>query len=143
MQEKKIIKLLKDLAYHANKIGEVPVSAIITKDNKVIAAAYNTTEKDNSSLSHAELKCIRLAQRRLKTWRLENCKIYVSLEPCLMCSGAIHFSRIKDVIFLIESNDYALSDLPLDVNIKNLEDEEYKKVLKKFFVNIRKKNKAR
>ncbi len=143
MKEEKIIKLLKKLANRALKIGEVPVSAIITKDEKIIAMSYNTMERDKSSLSHAEIKCIKKAQKKLNTWRLDSCKIYVSLEPCLMCSGAIHFSRIKDVIFLLKSNDYSISDLPLNIKIKNLDDEEYKMVLKNFFVNIRLKNKNR
>jgi len=131
------IKVIKKLANYADKIDEIPIGAIIIKDNKIIAGAYNTMEKEQSSLAHAEIKVIRIAQKKLKNWRLDNCKLYVTLEPCLMCSGAIHFSRIKDVTFLLSSNDYSLNDLPLDIKITNLDDQNYKKQLQDFFKRAR------
>lgn len=137
----KIIKALIKLADYSEKLDEVPVGAIVVCDNKIIAGSYNSMERDKTSLSHAELKAIRTAQKKLKNWRLNNCEIFVTLEPCVMCSGAIHFSRIKKVTFLASSNDYALSDLPFDIEIINLEDEEYQKQLKNFFKRARKRRK--
>jgi tRNA(adenine34) deaminase len=137
----KYLKVLKKLADYSEKLNEVPVGAIIVCDEKIIAGSYNSMERDKSSLSHAEIKAIKTAQKKLKNWRLNNCKIYVSLEPCVMCSGAIHFSRIKNVTFLASSNDYALSDLPFDIEIINLDDEIYKKQLKDFFKRARNKSK--
>jgi len=138
----KIIKALKKLADYSEKLDEVPVGAVVVCDNKIIAGSYNSMERDNTSLSHAELKAIRTAQKKLKNWRLNNCEIFVTLEPCIMCSGAIHFSRIKKVTFLTSSNDYALSDLPFDIEIINLNNEEYQKQLKDFFKRARNKRKS-
>ena len=134
----KIIKILKKLADYSEKLNEVPVGALVICNDKIISGAYNSMERDNTSLSHAELKAIRTAQKKLKNWRLNDCEIYVTLEPCIMCSGAIHFSRIKTVTFLTSSNDYALSDLPFDIKIVNLKDENYKKQLQDFFKKARK-----
>lgn len=80
-------------------IDEVPVGAIIVKDNKIIAKAYNQKEKDKLVTSHAEILAIQKASKKLKSWHLDDCVLYVSLEPCMMCLGAIYQSRIKKVIY--------------------------------------------
>ena len=131
------IEVIKKLANYADRIEEIPIGAIIVKDNKIIAGAFNSMEKEQSSLAHAEIKVIKIAQKKLKNWRLDGCELYVTLEPCLMCSGAIHFSRIKKVTFLLNSNDYSLNDLPLDIELVNLENQEYKKQLQSFFKRAR------
>lgn len=83
-------------AYHEN---EVPIGAIIVYKNNTIAQAYNTMKKDCSALSHAEIKCILQATSILKTPFLDECDLYVTLEPCIMCADAIVKSRIKKVYF--------------------------------------------
>jgi tRNA(adenine34) deaminase len=131
------INVIRKLANYADKIDEIPIGAIIIKDNKIIAGAFNSMEKEQSSLAHAEIKVIKTAQKKLKNWRLDGCELYVTLEPCLMCSGAIHFSRIKKVTYLLSSNDYSLNDLPLDIESVNLDDQNYKKLLQLFFKKAR------
>ena len=131
------IKVIKKLANYADKIDEIPIGAVIIKDNEIIAGAFNSMENEQSSLAHAEMKVIRIAQKKLKNWRLDGCELYVTLEPCLMCSGAIHFSRIKRVTFLLSSNDYSLNDLPLNIELINLDDQNYKKQLQSFFKRAR------
>lgn len=86
-------------AKKAELIEEVPIGAIIVKDGIVIAAAYNLREKEQRSIAHAELLAIDEACKQLKTWRLSGCTLYVTLEPCPMCAGAIIQSRIDRVVF--------------------------------------------
>lgn len=80
-------------------LDEVPVGAIIVKDNKIIALAHNKKESDNNCTSHAEILAIKKASKKLKDWRLIDCSIYVTLEPCTMCLGALIHSRIKNVFY--------------------------------------------
>ena len=80
-------------------IDEVPVGAIIVKDDKIIAKAYNQKEKDQLVTSHAEILAIEKASKKLKTWHLDDCTMYVSLEPCMMCLGAMYQSRIKKIVY--------------------------------------------
>ena len=76
---------------------EVPVGVVIVKDNKIIARAYNQKEMKNSPIKHAEIIAIEKACKKLNNWRLNDCEMYVTLEPCPMCAGAIVNSRIKKV----------------------------------------------
>jgi tRNA(adenine34) deaminase len=86
-------------ARKAIEIDEVPVGAVIVKDNKIIARAHNTREVTQVSINHAEILVIQKACEELKTWRLEECELYVTLEPCIMCAGSLILSRIKKVYF--------------------------------------------
>lgn len=86
-------------AQKAESIDEVPIGAIIVLDGKVIARAYNRKETDNLSTSHAEILAINKASKKLKSWRLDNAEMYVTLEPCPMCAGAIVGARIKKLYF--------------------------------------------
>lgn len=87
------------LAKKAERKDEVPVGAVIVKRGEVIARAYNLRETKKDPLAHAEILAIKKASRKLRGWRLENCVLYVTLEPCPMCAGAIVNSRIKQVVF--------------------------------------------
>ncbi len=93
------MKAALDLAIKAQKADEVPVGAVIVCDGKIVAKAYNKREKNNDPLGHAELKVIKKASKKLKSWRLVDCDLYVTLEPCAMCAGAISWSRIRTVIY--------------------------------------------
>ena len=86
-------------AKKAYLMDEVPVGAVIVYDNKIIARGYNTREKEQSVLGHAEINAIRKACKKRGSWRLEDCDMYVTLEPCSMCSGAIIQSRIKNLYY--------------------------------------------
>jgi tRNA(adenine34) deaminase len=79
--------------------GEVPIGAVIVKDGKIIARGHNQREQNQSVLAHAELIAIKKAEKRLGSWRLEDCSLYVTIEPCPMCAGAIIQSRIKRVVY--------------------------------------------
>lgn len=95
----KYMNLAIEEAKKALKKGEIPVGAIIVKDNIVIAKAHNTREETQNSLGHAEINAISLACKNLNNWRLEECDMYVTMEPCPMCCGAILQARIKNVYF--------------------------------------------
>src|SRR5690606_5519970 len=83
-------------AEHAANLGEVPVGAVIVDANgSVIAKAHNLKERKSNPCSHAEIEAITMAAERLGDWRLENCSLYVTLEPCSMCAGAILHARLK------------------------------------------------
>ena len=92
-------------AKKAKKSGEVPVGAVIVKNDKVIAKAHNLVEKKHNCLLHAELIAIKKASKKLKNWRLLDCTMYVTLEPCKMCKNAISLSRISKVIYSSDSNN--------------------------------------
>lgn len=83
----------------AYELNEVPVGCVIVKDNEIISRAHNTRETSQLSTAHAEMIAIENACKKLGTWRLEDCDLYVTLEPCLMCSGAIINSRIRKVVY--------------------------------------------
>ena len=86
-------------AAKAEEIGEVPIGAVIVKDGKVIAKGYNRREVDHRSTAHAELIAIEEACAALEAWRLSGCTLYVTLEPCPMCAGAIIQARLDRVVF--------------------------------------------
>ncbi|WP_330397583.1 tRNA adenosine(34) deaminase TadA [Lachnoclostridium sp. An196] len=85
-------------AHKAWKLGEVPIGCVIVRDGKIIARGYNRRNTDKNTLAHAELQAIRKASRAAGDWRLEDCTIYVTLEPCQMCAGAIVQARIPRLV---------------------------------------------
>lgn len=86
-------------AKKARDLGEVPIGAVVVCDGEIIARGYNQREVKNQAISHAEVEAIASACEKLGTWRLSNCDLYVTLEPCPMCAGAIINARIKTVYF--------------------------------------------
>lgn len=123
-------------AKKARKSGEVPVGAVIVKNDKVIAKAHNLVEKNRNCLLHAELVAIKKASKKLKNWRLLDCTMYVTLEPCKMCKSAISLSRISKVIYSSDSNNKIKID-----NNNYFKCEKYKNVtdniIQMFFKNKR------
>jgi tRNA(adenine34) deaminase len=95
----KYMNLALKQAIKALNEDEVPVGAIIVKDDKVIAKAYNKKEQKNQPIAHAEILAIQKACKKLHTWHLDDCVMYVTLEPCVMCAGALIQARIKKVIY--------------------------------------------
>ncbi len=88
-----------DLAKEAALLGEIPVGAVVVKDGQVIGRGYNRREVDSSATAHAEVLAIEDACKTLGSWRLTDCELYVTLEPCPMCAGAIINARIRRVIY--------------------------------------------
>lgn len=86
-------------ARKASYLDEVPVGAIIVKDGKIISRGHNNRESSLDPTSHAEINAIRKACKKLKSWRLEGCSIYVTIEPCSMCAGTLLWTRIDQIIY--------------------------------------------
>ncbi|MFP7736901.1 tRNA adenosine(34) deaminase TadA [Priestia aryabhattai] len=99
LNDEKYMRLAIDEALKAKDKLEVPIGAVIVQDDEVIASAYNLRETEQRAVAHAELLVIDEACKKLGTWRLEDATLYVTLEPCPMCAGAIVLSRVKRVVF--------------------------------------------
>ncbi len=137
------------LAKRAYAIDEVPVGAVIVKDGKIISRAFNKRETAKDSTAHAELSAILKACKKLGGWRLSGCTLYVTLEPCVMCAGAIINSRIDRVVIGTKDPKAGAMGSVIDINSLPLNhktevtygimEEECKKILKDFFANLRKK----
>jgi tRNA(adenine34) deaminase len=122
---------------------EVPVAALIVHDGVIIAEAVNSRESSQDVLGHAEINAIKIAQKKLKTWNLSSCQIYVSLEPCVMCAGAIAQAHINQVYFA--AYDFKAGGcgskymvLPKTTLIEGgIHESEAQEILKSFFKNKR------
>jgi len=97
-QDEKYMKAALREAKKAYKLDEVPIGCVIVQNNKIIARGYNRRNTDKNTLAHAELSAIKKASKKTGDWRLEDCTMYVTLEPCQMCAGAIVQSRLGKVI---------------------------------------------
>ena len=135
------------LAREAFLSGEVPVGAVIVKDGKIIATGKNEREQKQNALSHAEIEAINNACSALGSWRLDGCEIYVTLEPCPMCTGAIINSRIKTLIFGAYDSSMGsvdsvinLCDYPYNHKVEvygGICEDECKALLQDFFKKLR------
>jgi tRNA(adenine34) deaminase len=136
-------------AKKAYKKEEIPVGAIIVKDGKIISKAHNLTESKNTATAHAEILALQKASKKLNSWRLNNCQMYVTLEPCTMCMGAIILSRIEKLYIgtldpkagafesVINIKDYKFNH---NVEIeKGILKEKSEYILKDFFKMLRNK----
>lgn len=155
-EEKKDIKYMRAAlaqARKAYKLGEVPIGCVIVYEDKIIGRGYNRRNTDKTPLAHAEITAIKKAGKYMKDWRLEGCKLYVTLEPCQMCSGAIVQARIPEVIMAAENPKAGCAGSVMDilnnpdfnhqvVVKKGVLREECSQMLKDFFVELRARNKA-
>ena len=137
-----------ELARLSASEGEIPVGAVIVKGGEIVGEGRNMREGKKSALSHAEIEAIKSANRNLGDWRLEDCEMYVTLEPCVMCTGAIINARIKTLIFgaydlekgCVDSR-YALLGGALGHTAEiygGIMEDECKKLLTEFFEGVRK-----
>lgn len=139
------MKLALNESLKALKSGDVPIGCVIVKDDKIISKAYNKKEKLNNVTKHAEIIAIEKACKKLKTWHLDECTIYTTMEPCLMCSGAIIQSRIKKIVYAlpnpsfgeIKNNNKVFRNIEKVKIIDNIYKNESKKIVQNFFKNIR------
>ena len=130
-------------AKKAEKIDEVPIGAVIVKDNKIISTGYNTREKSQNALDHAEIIAIKKACKKLGSWRLDGCDIYVTLKPCPMCAGAILNARINCCYYGAENvndSDNLIGNIMQNTKLFNhktklvyLQNDDCKEILTKFF----------
>lgn len=129
-------------AKKALEIDEIPVGCAIYRGDELIACGYNRKESENNAIMHAEIVAINEACEKLKSWRLEGCSLYVTLEPCMMCMGAIIESRIKEVYYGTAFNGIQMYDkncIKSAISIKNIQNDECSKMLSSFFEKKRKK----
>lgn len=150
-------KYMKDAIRQAKKaaaLGEVPIGCVIVNDGQVIGRGYNRRNTDKSTLAHAEITAIKRASKKLGDWRLEECTLYVTLEPCQMCAGAIIQSRIPRVVVgcmnpkagcagsVLNLLDVQAFNHQAEVKTKVLE-EECSLMMKQFFRELRAKQKMK
>lgn len=139
------------LAKIAYKKDEVPVGAVIVKDNKIIAKAYNKRQKSQDATLHAEVIAIKKTCKKLHTFRLNDCMLFVTLEPCAMCSGAIINARVGTVVFGAYDQKYgccgSIYNLPEDNRfnhrakvIGGVMEKECRELLTRFFESKRRKD---
>jgi len=148
MDNKYMKSALKE-AWKAYEKGETPVGAIVVKDGRIIARAHNLRETKKDSIAHAEILAIRKASAKLDAWRLLDCDLYVTLEPCTMCAGAIIQSRIRRVFYGADDPKAGAAGSVIDIFekdfnhkvevYKGIMEEECSEVLKNFFKELRNK----
>ena len=152
VQEKYMRQAIK-LAGKAAELGEVPIGCVIEYQGKVIGRGYNRRTTDKSTLAHAEIIAIKKACKKMGDWRLEDCTMYVTLEPCQMCAGAIVQARVKKVVIGCMNpkagcagsilNILQMDEFNHRVEIeRGILEEECSQMLTSFFKNLRKKLKA-
>jgi len=147
--ENKFMKIALEEANKAIETGEMPVGAVVVKDGEVIATGHNVRNELHDPTLHAEIVAIRKACERLQDWRLTDCDLYVTLEPCVMCSGAIINSRMRRVYFGAYDPEYGAAGGRIDLfsgsyfgsatNVYGgIMEEECSNMLKDFFARLRK-----
>lgn len=145
MQEKYMEIAIKQ-AEKAYKKNEVPVGCVIVKNNKILAKTHNLKENKHSALYHAELIAIKKVSKKLKNWRLIDCEMYITMQPCPMCASAIKQSRIKKIYYGTDNKNNNISNKILNENdinekieiIPYILEDKCKKIVQKFFEKQRK-----
>jgi len=138
MKKNEYIEILLKLSKKAYDKTEVPISALIVKNDKIISKAYNKKNIRNNPLMHAEIICLQKAYKKLNRWNLNDCKLYVSLEPCDMCKRIIEESRIKEVYYVLKkgktTNKYTKTKYEQLYTIRY---SCFKELINKFFNKLR------
>jgi tRNA(adenine34) deaminase len=148
-------EFMREALKEANKAarkGEVPVGAVVVHNGKIISRGHNLTEKKQSALTHAEMMALSKASKKLKSWRLVDCDLYVTLEPCTMCAGAIVLSRVRNLVYgaadpkagAVDSTARVMENEKLNHRVKVISGvlkEEGSSVLTAFFKEMRRKAK--
>lgn len=151
-QHTKYMKEALKQAKKAYALGEVPIGCVIVYEDKIIARGYNRRNTDKNTLAHAEITAINRASKKLGDWRLEDCTLYVTLEPCQMCAGAIVQSRITNVVMGCMNpkagcggsilNILEMPEFNHQVNVlRGVMEEECSQILQDFFKELRIRNK--
>ena len=153
-QEEKYMKAAIREAKKAYALGEVPIGCVIVYEGKIIGRGYNRRTIDKNTLAHAEMMAIRKASKKMDDWRLEECVMYVTLEPCQMCSGAIVQSRMKKVVIgcmnpkagcagsilnLLQMEEFN-HQVEIEIGVLG---EECSNLMKSFFQELREKKRRR
>ncbi len=152
IQEKYMKEALKQ-AKKAYSLGEVPIGCVIVHQGKIIGRGYNRRNTDKNTLSHAEITAIKKASKVIGDWRLEECTLYVTLEPCQMCAGAIVQARISEAVIGCMNpkagcagsilNVLEMPEFNHQVNVtRGVMEQECSEMLKTFFAELRIRNKA-
>ncbi len=151
--DEKYMKAALKQARKAIELGEVPIGCVIVYEGKIIGRGYNRRNTDKSVLCHAEITAIKKACKKIGDWRLEECTLYVTLEPCQMCAGAIVQSRIPRVVMGASSPKAGCAGTILNILenpefnhqvevTKGILENDCSAILKEFFTELRKRNKA-
>ena len=141
MEERFMEEALKE-AKKAFNVGETPIGAVVVYNNKIIAKAHNKREKNNDPMGHAEILAIKKACNKIGDWRLNECLLFVNVEPCIMCMGLIIETRIKTIYCSIPNKKY-ISSLEQIIKINKVDikygvfEKESKELLQRFFKNKR------
>ena len=138
MDDKFLNEALKE-ARKAYKKDEIPVGCVIVYDGNIVARGHNLRESKQNSLMHAEIMAVDRACKYFNSWRLDDCVMYVTLEPCMMCMGAIIESRIKKVVYGAKNNSEQMYVCIKDADLIHVNSKECSDILTDFFKNKRKK----
>lgn len=150
MMDERFMREAIRLAKRASKLGEMPVGAVIVRNGEIISRGYNKRETKKNALLHAEIIAIDKACKKLGGWRLPECEMYVTLEPCPMCAGAILNSRIEHIYYGTEDEKSGCAGSRLnllDMNMCNFTvgvtggvlGDECREIIKQFFKDLRKR----
>lgn len=150
MKEEYLDMIIKEALLAAQE-GEIPVGALIVRNDEILALTHNRKEQMKCSTKHAEIIAIEEASKKINSWRLNDCEIYITMEPCIMCCGAILQSRIKKINYLVENDKFGglgnikdnLGNIKYNhqVEIEKIKDlkreKKIRSMLKDFFLNKR------